>query len=456
MNALGVSILLAVILVVLLGSKRWALLAIAASILYITQGQQITVFGFNLFAARIVELVAFARVFFLRKEFTFKRLTTIDRLLLWCYGYSTIVFLLRSNVDQAYQIGLAVDAFLCYFTFRGLVEGFDEWQWFLRQFVYLLVPYVGLVLVEAISKENPFSVMGGIELSNWYREGRLRCQGSFRHASILGTLGASFLPQYLAVALKGEYRRAGIIGCVLCVTIIVASNSGGPVNAGMIALLGWAMWGQRTKMKEFRRWLVLCLAGLALTMQAPIWYLPAKISAISGGDGWHRSYLMDVAFKNIGHWWFSGMPISDTADWFPYQIQVTGAADITNEYLSFGLAAGVMAMGLFIGMLVEVFRTVGRAGRVLRLGGFEGKWQEYSLWGMGVMMATHLFTWIGITYFDQFYMMWFLQLAVIVAISENALKMVYSHPAPERVAAGDVRDPSRSTAGLGWSVGYKN
>jgi hypothetical protein len=35
------------------------------------------------------------------------------------------------------------------------------------------------------------------------------------------------------------------------------------------------------------------------------------------------------------------------------------------------------------------------------------------------MLAVHISNWVGITYFDQFYAIWFMQLAAIVSLTEE-------------------------------------
>ena len=95
-----------------------------------------------------------------RREFSFRQLNGIDRALLWLYGYTTAVFLLRSTEGVAYQVGTAVDAFLCYFTFRGLIDGVENFFVFLRAFLILLAPYTLLVLMESVTGHNPLTFLG--------------------------------------------------------------------------------------------------------------------------------------------------------------------------------------------------------------------------------------------------------------------------------------------------------
>jgi len=149
-----------------------------------------------------------------------------------------------------------------------------------------------------------------------------------------------------------------------------------------------------------------------------VWYLVAKVSSVSGGSGWHRAHLMDMAFKHLDLWWFSGMDVKDTGDWFPYVLSITGGADITNQYLLYGIDAGLLAMFLFIGLLVLASRNISKALRVALSGETTtSTGNEPLIWGMGVMLAIHCVNWLSITYFDQTYVVWYFQLAVIASLT---------------------------------------
>jgi hypothetical protein len=421
MNVLGALILLLIISVVLGAPRRWALVGMMAGVLYLTQGQQVEVLGFNLYAIRFMELAGFIRVM-ARKEFPLSQFNRVDRSFLLLYVYTMVVFLLRSSDGFANQIGTTVDALLCYVTFRGLVGGLDDFRWFLRAFLFLLAPYAVLVLFESMTGRNPFFMaLGGDVYGDWIRNGRPRCLGSFRHPSLLGTLGASFLPLYLGLACTKATRKHAFIGLGLCLIVIWAANSGGPASCAGVGLAGWLCWPARARMKRVRQAMLALLVLLAMVMKAPIWYLPARASMLTGGDGWHRSYLMDVAFRNIGKWFFAGMSLRDTNGWFTYDLAATGGADITNQFLLFGLTAGVGATLLFIFLLYRAFSNLGQAMEVVRAHpGMPGE-PQYLLWALGVMQVAHIFNWLGIAYFDQTYVIWFMQLAVISSLSESYL-----------------------------------
>ena len=421
MNILELLILVPLIFVVLLASRRVALLGMMAGVLYLTQGVGLDIGGFNMFATRFLEMAGFFRVM-RQREFAFSSLNGIDRAFLLFYAYLTIIFLLRSSVGIAYQVGAALDAFLCYFTFRGLVGDLENFRWFLRALVILLMPYVALVTIESFTHYNFFTFMGGIEYADWLRSGRIRCQGSFRHASLLGTFGACFLPLFIALAFATRDRARAILGIFLCLAIVGFSNSGGPLNTAAVGVVGWLCWRARTKMQLLRRGITGLLVVMALVMKAPIWYLLARMSALTGGDGWHRSYLIDMAWQHLGKWWLAGMPIKETGDWFPYTLQ-NGTADITNQFILFGLTGGLAAIILFIYVLIRAFSYLGKAMVAVRAGSSGNNEAEWMLWALGVILAQHIVNWFGITYFDQISVVWFMQLAAVSNLSEQHLQI---------------------------------
>ncbi len=429
MNLIGASSLGILILVVLLGSRRWAIMALMAGVLYIPEAQQIEVMNFNLFSARFLEIAGFVRVMS-RREFSFSKLNKIDWALLLLYPFTAVVFSLRSSEGQAYVIGTAVDAILCYFMFRGLVADAEEFRWFLQALIVLLAPFAVLVVIETLTRYNVFTLLGG-GMYEWEREGRYRCVGSFRHPDLLGTVGASFLPLYIGLACGKTGRMRAVVAIGLCLVIVWSSNSGGPACAAAAGVAGWMCWKFRTNMRALRWGIVGVVVLAAVLMKAPVWYLLARASDITGGDGYHRAYLMDVTYRHLSGWWLEGLPLRETMDWFPYSLG--SGADITNQFVSFGLTAGLGAIALLILLLVRAFSAVGQALGSVRSNFQESSETEFLLWGLGVMLAVHIINWFGITYFDQSYVIWFMQLAAVSSITEGCLQ---ASPAVEMDEAG--------------------
>jgi hypothetical protein len=328
-------------------------------------------------------------------------------------------------------VGVALDVLLCFFSFRGLLRDADELRWFLKAFLVLLAPYVVLLGIELITHHNLFAVLGAEAAAGWQRGGRTRCTGSFRHPDLLGTLGSSFFPLYIALFFDREQRKAALFGIILCLGIVVASNSGGPLCSIGVGTLGWLLWQMRNKMRMVR-WAMLGMLGfMAMIMKAPVWYLLARVSALAGGSGWHRAYLIDMAVQHLREWWFAGMPMTDTFGWFPYNLEATGGADITNEFLSFGIKAGLVAVIIFVILQIRCYKSLGNALAAVRGESGAPSDNEYLLWGLGVVLTVHMVNWFGVTYFDQMYVVWILQLAAISCIGRQFAEPGFNLPTEE-------------------------
>jgi hypothetical protein len=428
MNLLAASVLILLALVVLLGSKRWALLALAAGVLYLSEYAAIKVLGLNLFAFRFLEIALLVRLV-ARRELALLKFNAIDRAFVLLNVYSVVVYVVRSNSGQALPLASLVDAFLVYFPCRVFMDSPEDFRWFLRAFVLLLIPYALLVLSESLTGGrslaftgwHPAQGFGGLDYD--LRNGRIRCTGSFRHPSLLGTIGVGFIPMFIGMAFRRSDRKRAALGIALCLIIVWAANSGGPIGGLAFGCLAWCFWMIRTKMRAVRWGIVGLVLLLVIFMKAPIWYLPVHVSSVTGGGGWHRSYLMNMAVQDLGKWWLAGMPMADTADWFPYKVTGGDWADITNQFIFVGLTAGAGAVALFILLLKRAFSALGKALQAVRAASPQPDDAEFLLWGLGCMLAAHIVNWFGISYFDQTWAFWYLQLAAMASLSQWHLAM---------------------------------
>jgi hypothetical protein len=418
MNAISGSILVVLLVVVCFAPRRWALLAMMAGVFFLTQGHSIDVAGLNIYPLRFIETVAFARVLF-RRELNWSQLNRIDWTLLLLYNYAAVVWTLRSEVVTAQQPASAVDATMCYLALRAFIWSLEDFRWFLNAFVILLVPFTALVFAERLTGQSSFAIVGITE-ALYVRNGVTRCMGSFRHASLLGSVAASFLSLYVGLWLAGTRGFAALVGAVLCLILVVLTNSGGPMTSAMMVFVGWSVWPLRRRM-FLVRWVVLAvLLILAIFMKAPIWYLTFKISALVGGGGFHRGLLMDRAWENLDQWWLIGMDIAKTIDWFPYMHSLVGGADVTNQFVVFGLRAGLAAIALTVAVLVFAFKRLGTGLADARFSGERPRASEFLLWGLGVTLLVHVVSWLGISYFDQSWVVWLMHLAAVSGAVQGA------------------------------------
>jgi hypothetical protein len=204
--------------------------------------------------------------------------------------------------------------------------------------------------------------------------------------------------------------------------IVLSSRSGGPLVAYLFGIIGMGMWRFRDKMRIIRFGILFILIFLHLIMKAPVWYLMARIGDVTGGTAWHRSYLLDQAIVHFEEWWFVGT--SHTAGWMPYGLEkYPNQTDITNNFIQQGVDGGILTMILFVVVIISCFRTVGVAIRRMedQPMGF-----RVMVWSMGASLLVHIVSFMGVTYFDQIVVIWYLLLAMI---SNTCSKFASKHSA---------------------------
>jgi hypothetical protein len=162
-------------------------------------------------------------------------------------------------------------------------------------------------------------------------------------------------------------------------------------------------------------------------MKAPVWFLIAKISNFTGGDGWYRSQLIHQFIMHFSDWWLLGT--SETGDWMPTGIlnPITGvvSADMTNQYVAVGVNGGLLSLFVFVLILVRCFRNLGDAASALRL---HSRNDQMLLWGVGATLFAHAFALISVTYWDQMYVPWWGLLGIISSVTSD---LVRTYPVAE-------------------------
>jgi hypothetical protein len=420
MTEIGAVITIVLCSAVLVLPRQQAALAFIAAVLYITQGQTIDVGGINMMAIRFVEIAAAIRVV-VRKELASVRITRPDVLLLLFFLAYMTVTLLRTGEVDAYTLGLTVDGVLAYFAFRAIISTQEDFIIFMKGTVMLLVPFAMMMTWEAIKGQNLFSFMGGVPEIPIYRGKYFRCQGSFRHAITAGTVGATFFPIFVGLLFRNQNRLWATLGIAASLTIVIASHSSGPLMTTIVAAAAWCCWIIRQHMKWVRFGIIAALAGLHMMMSAPVWFIFDRISGVIGGDGWHRSNIIDKFIHSIGDWWFVGMPMEYTRNWAA-TVTKYGAADITNYYVSIGINGGLISLLIYVAMLIACFKLIGLGLQAMRSAPSKQATYEPMLWGVGCAVCAHTVNLIAVSYWDQSYVIWYFHLALAVTLGNYFLR----------------------------------
>jgi hypothetical protein len=411
-SALGLSFTLFLGVIMFILPRRYAPIPMLIIGAYMTYGQILNIAGFHFMMMRVMILIGWLRLL-IRGEFKGLQLNKLDIIILfWLIAHFSIYVLREQTTDAlVYELGFAYNALGLYFLFRCLIRDFDDYELIVKSLAIVIIPLAGLMLFELTTGRNVFSLFGGVPEYTLMRDDRLRCQGPFRHPILAGTFGATLFPLFVSLYFKKGMKYLAIAALLAAVAVVGASASSGPLLALIGAVVAMAMWPLRQWMRQIRWGIVIALVALHFIMKAPVWYLLDRISAITGGTGWHRAYLIEQAVNNINEWWLYGMSISNTAEWFAYFISfASDQADITNQYVSEGLAGGILTLGLFIGILVVCFKIIGISVKSKEE---DNPYNKVAIWALGASLFAHMLSYISVTYFDQMVLFWYLLLAII-------------------------------------------
>jgi hypothetical protein len=426
-TALGLVFLLCMGVLVWALPRRQAVAPLLITTCYMPLGQMIMIGSLHFPFFRILLVVGLCRVC-MRREGAGLELTSLDKIFGWWAVATLVLGTLASPSSERFinRAGEVFNALGTYILFRCWVRDSEELFRIIRFLAVMIVPLAGAMIVEKVTGRNLFYVLGGVGEHGIIRDGKMRCQGAFRHPILAGTYAATLLPLFMGLWFGRRGRGLAILGGCSALVATLTAESSGAALAMLSGLIGFAFWQVRHHMRLFR-WAVVCaLVGLALVMNSPVWFLIARVSDFTGGTGWHRSYLIDQAVRHFNEWWLVGSTY--TAHWGPGG-QVLAAdpnnMDITNHYIAEGLGGGVLKLGLFIAMIVSGFKTVGRwvhASEAVPAS------TRICMWSIGVCLITHCVSFISISYFDQIVVMWYWLLAVISMLA-------YQLHGTERVAS---------------------
>lgn len=392
------------------------LLAIAV----IPMGQSFTLGGASFYFFRIILLAGFVRVL-LSGELRALRLNAIDKTFI---GWAVVTVTLGSLSSPSWDLfvnraGITFNALTCYFFLRCVMKSIEDITWNIRVLGVVAILVACLMSYEQITGKNLLAALGGVPEFTSIRGDSLRAQGAFRHPILAAAFGATLIPLFVGLLLyRREYRLIAALGILSSLVIVLTASSGGAILTVAAGLFGWGLWLVRYNMRAVQIAAVILIAILSLSMTAPVWYILARVSALVGGTGWHRAYLIDVAVHNFDEWWQFGTTY--TAHWAYAGLVILAdpdMIDITNHYIMEGVKGGILKLGLFVMLILFCFKTIGSTVT----GGDRSGPHLYLVWGLGVAMFAHCISFLGANYFDQLILMWFWLVAAIAVLKQPSV-----------------------------------
>lgn len=320
------------------------------------------------------------------------------------------------NINLTGCLGNVYDGLGIYLIARALIRDLDDVVFNAKMLGIMIVPLAFLFIIERITGENPFSYLGGVPISE-IRNGRIRCQGPFKHSILAGTFGATAIPLFMGLMVYSPRNRALATGAVLAAIIILfTSSSSGPFLAFLTCIVGLTCWCFRAHVRAIRWGIATFFVVLHVYMKDPVWFVIARISDLLGGGGWYRSALIDAAVVHFDEWWLSGTAY--TRHWLPSGIPGNpDMVDIVNHYVSQGVNGGLLALVLFIWLIVKCFQATGSAVRDNARFSFP---ERFFIWSMGCTVLGHVVSFFSISYFDQMTLFWYFIIGASAHLAEGA------------------------------------
>jgi hypothetical protein len=283
----------------------------------------------------------------------------------------------------------------------------------IKVFAVICATAAVFMLVEQMTGRNLFSVFGTVKDFTAVRDGRLRSQGPFAHPILTGTFGATLVPLFVGLWWQSPRSKPfAALGFISAIVMIITSASSTPLLALMAGIGALFFWGLRNYMRPLRWAVVLALVMLHLIMKAPVWALIARTDVVGGSSGYHRYELVNQLITRFGEWWLVGTKSTEQWGW--------NIGDTANQYVDGGVMGGLLTLVLFIAIIWQGFRSLGRARKAIK----GDRRAQLLVWALGAALFSHAVAFMGISYFDQTIFGWYALLAMIAALSTQAFAAV--------------------------------
>jgi hypothetical protein len=390
--------------------RRYVIVPLLFSMLFIPLGQVLVIAGAHFMTLRIMVIVTWLRLMMAPgprgQDSASRKYTTIDKLFLWWAISSTIAFIVEWGELAAVfnRIGFLLSSLGVYFLFKRLILGPGDIDRTIKVFAVLTMFLALFMTLEQITGQNIFSIFGGVPAVTVIRNGKLRSQGPFAHAILAGAFGATVLPLFLALWWQRGSRLIIGGGVIASSIVIVTSASSTPIMACAAGLVALALWPIRKSMRIFRWIVLLTVVGLHIVMKAPVWSLIGRVDLTGSSSGYHRFMLVDQTIKHFSEWFLHGTRGTERWGWDMW--------DTSNAYVETAVTGGFVTLVLFIAIIVWCFKRLGTARRATE-GNPAAEWR---VWALGAALIANMAAFLGCTYFDQTSVAWYCLLALISAI----------------------------------------
>ncbi|HEX3660844.1 MAG TPA: hypothetical protein VHU89_05405 [Acidobacteriaceae bacterium] len=427
--------MLITMVLMLRGGRKYAVGPLLICTFLVPRGQEVMLGGAHLYVRLILVLVGFTLV--IKGKFRIAGgLNSLDKVFIVWACYRVLAISVTNWPDGLGEQGAFLLQALCgYFLLRYLIQ--DEEDIARAAKALAIAAFIlGICMVwERHTLINPFGTyLGGQVTAPEVRDGSARAQATFGHSILAGCFGGTLIPLFVWLWMK-KIRVPAVVGLVGATLMVLTANSSTPLLAYVAGILGLLLWPVRRKMKVIRWAIVATLAGLAVVMDAPVWFVIAHINVVGGSGGYDRAILIDTCIRHFKDWWLFGT--NQNGNW-GYDMW-----DLSDQFVAEAEMGGLVSVVCFIVIIVKSFSRLGTMRKRVR------PKQQWLFWCLGSIMLSNIFAYFGVAYWDQTQIWWFTFLAMIVAATVPATAPALAKtPSPSRAtvmlpeAKEPVREPS--------------
>ena len=384
--------------------------------LAIPYGQNLVIGGFHLYMLRLLVLLGWARVgvscLSSRAELLPGGFNVLDKVFLgWsCYHALATVLLYKDVGAAANQAGFLMGSVGSYFLFRSLIKDDEDTARAVKALAVVAVVAAAGMMYEHMKGQNFFAFLGGVATVPEMREGRIRAQAVFGHALLAGAYGATTFCLFLWLWRWSKTWFVPLVGITACLVMAYMASTSTPILALMGGIFALCLWPLREHMRVLRWGLLSIVLGLHLVMKAPVWFVLGRIDLSGGSTGYHRAMLIDNFIRHFGDWWLIGTHDNVNWGWDMW--------DRANQYVNEGESGGLIAFVCFVAMFFVCYRWIGNRRKALR----GENANEQLIWIIGAALFSQMMAFVGVDYFDQSVVTWFLLLVIITVMAYLPMK----------------------------------
>ena len=408
MSLLATLFLLVAVVFITCGSRHTAMVTFLCTCCYMTVDEGIDI-GVSFPIIRLVLMAGILRVF-MKGESLSGGLNLMDKIMIlwtaWMF-FSSIFHKWQPGSGPVYTVGILLDTTGFYFLIRTFCHNTHDLKKVICALCLIILPVALLMIVEQIFHKNIFSVFGSREVPI-LRDGRYRAQGPFNHAILAGVIGASCFP--LALGIWQSHKKIATIGIASSILMIISSASSTPLLSFAFSIFALTLWKVKPVVKPLVMSLIPGYFILSFLMNKPGYWVISRIDLTGSSTGWHRSFLIEQTFKHFEEWWLFGT--DKTRHWMPNQGFISEAhTDITNQYISYGVAGGLLAIIMLAILMSKAFKSAS-----LMVTDEEKSGQNaFLFWCLGATLFSHTSSSLAISYFGQSIFFFWLPIALLAS-----------------------------------------